>query len=83
LRERIDDLDEKASTIYPDIEKVQSSIQAVETQKARLMGEIERIVSSKDASEASLHALTQQIAALKHADKTLMADHTATVPRVK
>lgn len=83
LQERITVVDDKRSEVLPSIEEVKSRIGVFEAQKAKLIGELERMRAAKDASAASLQSLTQQMTALKHASQTLMADHTATVPRVK
>lgn len=83
LQARISRTDAHATEIFPSIEEVRSRIQSIEAQKSKLLADIERLRAAKDTSAASLQSLTQQMAALKHASQALMADHTATVPRVK
>jgi chromosome segregation ATPase len=67
----------------PSIEEVRAQLGAIEDQKARLLDDVAKLRHSKEISQASLHSLTQQIAAIKQAKATLNTDHGVNVPRVK
>lgn len=83
LQGRITTAEGEASSILPSIDSIREQLMAIEERKSKILADIGRMKAAKDTSAASLHALTQQIAAIKHAQQTLLADHTSAVPRVK
>ena len=62
---------------------LRARLTSLEARKQQLLEEIMRLRQAKDSSSAALQSLTQQMAALRTATATLMADHSATVPRVR
>lgn len=83
MQNRVARAEAEAMASAPAIEETRSQLLALEEHKARVLEEVTRLRHDKDASQASLHSLTQQIAAIKQAKATLNMDHGANVPRVK
>lgn len=69
--------------INPSLEELRVKLTALEGRKQQLMEEIMRLQKVKDVSQASLQALTQQMAALRQAASALTSDHAQMVPRIR
>ena len=83
MQSRVSRVESESSACAPPIAETRAALAALEEQKARLVEDVQRLRRGKEVGQAALHALTQQIAAIKQAKATLNSDHGSNVPRVR
>ena len=83
MQGRVSRVEGDSSSCAAPIAETRAALAALEEQKARLVEDVQRLKRGKEVSQAALHALTQQIAAIKQAKATLNSDHGSNVPRVR
>jgi hypothetical protein len=67
----------------PRLDALAAAQAEVTARATRLREEVAATERARNASSTSLHALTSEMASLKRASQTLLADHSAAVPRVR
>ena len=83
LQRRVRQTEAQSAGAAPSIDELRAKIAQLLTRRSALDAEVARMRQQKDVSSAALQALTQQMASLKQASATLLADHSSQVPRVK
>lgn len=83
MHSRVHGAEAAASEALLPIEETRLRLEQAEARRQALLEELTRLRNQRDTSAAAVQSLTQQVAAIKQAAATLLADSGHQVPRVK